>query len=127
MLIQFPPPLIAFPQPTGAQVEALYTLKNNDTLNMLLLFAVAATGIGKTFLAAFDSRDFQRILFVAHRDEILSQAEHSFKCVRYELSTGHFNGSRKDSDADIIFASVQTLGNPAYLEGGPSPRMPLTI
>ncbi|MDD3305835.1 MAG: DEAD/DEAH box helicase family protein [Acetobacterium sp.] len=114
-----PASLIAFPQPTGAQVEALYALKNKRRENLDKGLIVAATGIGKTFLAAFDSRDFSRILFVAHRDEILSQAEHSFKCVRCELSTGHFNGTRKDTEADIIFASVQTLGNPAYLEGGP--------
>ena len=118
-VIPDPAPLIAFPQPTGAQVEALYALKNFRREKHDKGLIVAATGIGKTFLAAFDSCDFQRILFVAHRDEILSQAEHSFKCVRYELTTGHFNGSRKDSDADIIFASVQTLGNPAYLENGP--------
>jgi len=40
---------------------------------------VAATGIGKTYLAAFDSMDFNRILFVAHSEEILNQAELSFK------------------------------------------------
>lgn len=114
-----PAPLIAFPQPTGAQVEALYALKNFRREGLDKGLIVAATGIGKTFLAAFDSRDFKRILFIAHRDEILSQAEHSFKCVRPALTTGHFNGSRKDTDADIIFASVQTLGNPAYLENGP--------
>lgn len=118
-LLPEPPPLIAFPQPTGAQVEALYALKNFRREKLDKGLIVAATGIGKTFLAAFDSRDFSRILFVAHRDEILSQAEHSFKCVRCELTTGHFNGSRKDTAADIIFASVQTLGNPAYLDNGP--------
>jgi superfamily II DNA or RNA helicase/HKD family nuclease len=114
-----PAPLIAFPQPTGAQVEALYVLKNFRREKLDKGLIVAATGIGKTFLAAFDSRGFARILFVAHRDEILSQAEYTFKCVRPELSAGHFNGSRKDTDADIIFASVQTLGNPAYLDNGP--------
>jgi superfamily II DNA or RNA helicase/HKD family nuclease len=114
-----PAPLIAFPQPTGAQVEALYALKQFRREGLDKGLIVAATGIGKTFLAAFDSGDFSRILFVAHRDEILCQAEHSFKCVRPALSAGHFNGSRKDTAADIIFASVQTLGNPAYLENGP--------
>ncbi|MDO9490952.1 DEAD/DEAH box helicase family protein [Acetobacterium sp.] len=114
-----PAPLIAFPQPTGAQVEALYELKNFRQENQDKGLIVAATGIGKTFLAAFDSKGFKRILFVAHREEILTQAEYTFKRVRYELSTGHINGTRKDSDADIIFASVQTLGNPAYLAAGP--------
>jgi HKD family nuclease len=101
-----PAPLIAFPQPTGAQVEALYELKNFRQENQDKGLIVAATGIGKTFLAAFDSKGFKRILFVAHREEILTQAEYTFKRVRYELSTGHINGTRKDSDADIIFASV---------------------
>jgi len=112
------PPLITFPQPIGAQIEALYELKNFRRENLDKGLIVAATGIGKTFLAAFDSKEFRRILFVAHRDEILNQAEHTFKCVRYELSTGHFNGTQKDTDQDIIFASVQTLGNKAYLEDG---------
>ncbi|HEY5556051.1 DEAD/DEAH box helicase family protein [Acetobacterium sp.] len=111
-------PLITFPQPIGAQIEALYELKNFRRENLDKGLIVAATGIGKTFLAAFDSKEFRRILFVAHRDEILNQAEHTFKCVRYELSTGRFNGTQKDTTQDIIFASVQTLGNKSYLEDG---------
>ena len=43
---------------------------------------VAATGIGKTYLAAFDSREFNRVLFLAHREEILKQAYESFKNIR---------------------------------------------
>ena len=42
----------------------------------------AATGVGKTYLAAFDSKDYERVLFVAHREEILKQAAQSFKNVR---------------------------------------------
>lgn len=113
-----PSELISFPQPIGAQIEALYELKNFRRENLDKGLIVAATGIGKTFLAAFDSKAYKRILFVAHRDEILNQAENTFRCVRYELSTGRFNGSQKDTTADIIFASVQTLGNKAYLEEG---------
>lgn len=112
-----PAPLIAFPQPKEAQIEALYSLKNFRRENLDKGLIVAATGIGKTFLAAFDSKGFNRILFVAHRDEILTQAQHTFKCVRGDLSSGHFNGTHKDTSADIIFASVQTLGNPTYLDG----------
>ncbi len=39
----------------------------------------AATGIGKTYLSAFDSVNYKRILFVAHREEILYQAVEAFK------------------------------------------------
>ena len=111
-----PVPLIAFPQPKEAQIEALYALKNFRRENLDKGLIVAATGIGKTFLAAFDSKGFNHILFVAHRDEILTQAQYTFKCVRNDLTSGHFNGTCKDTTADIIFASVQTLGNPAYLD-----------
>ncbi|MBC3797371.1 DEAD/DEAH box helicase family protein [Acetobacterium tundrae] len=116
-----PPPLMAFPQPKDAQIEALYALKNFRREKLDKGLIVAATGIGKTFLAAFDSKAYTRILFVAHRDEILSQAEHTFTCVRYELSTGRFNGTQKDTAEDIIFASVQTLGNKAYLTAATFP------
>ena len=70
----------------------------------------ALTGIGKTYLAAFDSREYQRILFVAHREEILKQAEKSFKNVRPMSERGFFIGNQKDTTKDIIFASVQSLG-----------------
>ena len=70
----------------------------------------ALTGIGKTYLAAFDSREYQRILFVAHREEILKQAEKSFKNVRPLSERGFFIGNQKDTTKDIIFASVQSLG-----------------
>lgn len=70
----------------------------------------ALTGIGKTYLAAFDSREYQRILFVAHREEILKQAEKSFKNVRPLSERGFFMGTQKETDKDIIFASVQSLG-----------------
>lgn len=76
---------------------------------------VAATGVGKTFLAAFDSKGFNKILFIAHREEILLQAERTFKCVRPEMSTGYFSGERKDKECDILFATVQTLGRKEYL------------
>ncbi len=45
---------------------------------------VAATGIGKTYLAAFDVVEFNRVLFVAHREEILKQAAESFENVRID-------------------------------------------
>jgi len=42
---------------------------------------VAATGIGKTYIAAFDSLNFNRILFVAHREEILILKHYSRKLI----------------------------------------------
>ena len=96
--------------PRGAQIEALYHLKKTREEGFDKGLVVAATGIGKTYLAAFDSREYQRILFVAHREEILKQAEKSFKNVRPLSERGFFMGTQKDRTKDIIFASVQSLG-----------------
>ncbi|WP_343288013.1 DEAD/DEAH box helicase family protein [Turicibacter bilis] len=96
--------------PRGAQIEALYHLKKTREEGFDKGLVVAATGIGKTYLAAFDSREYRRILFVAHREEILKQAEKSFKNVRPMSERGFFIGTQKDTTKDIIFASVQSLG-----------------
>lgn len=96
--------------PRGAQIEALYHLKKTREEGFDKGLVVAATGIGKTYLAAFDSREYKRILFVAHREEILKQAEKSFKNVRPMSERGFFIGNQKDTTKDIIFASVQSLG-----------------
>ena len=60
-------------EPRGAQIEALYELKKTREEGNDKALVVAATGIGKTYLAAFDSRKFNRVLFIAHREEILKQ------------------------------------------------------
>lgn len=76
-------------EPRGAQIEALYQLKKTREEGNDKALVVAATGIGKTYLAAFDSREFNRILFVAHREEILKQAYESFKNVRLDKFEKH--------------------------------------
>ena len=65
-------------QPRGAQIEALYALEDIRAEGAVKGLVQAATGVGKTYLAAFDSMKFQRVLFVAHREEILKQAAVSF-------------------------------------------------
>ena len=109
--------IIDYPRPMGAQIEALYELKKARLDGWDRGVVVAATGVGKTFLAAFDSKQFQKILFVAHRKEILLQAERTFKCVKPEASTGFFSGKHKEKDCDILFATVQTIGRKEYLDG----------
>ena len=75
----------------------------------------AATGVGKTYLAAFDSKNYKRVLFVAHREEILNQAALSFKNVRNSDDYGFFTGKSKENARSVIFASVSTLGRKEYL------------
>lgn len=102
-------------RPRGAQIEALYALQESRMEGAAKGLVYAATGIGKTYLAAFDSAKYKRVLFVAHREEILKQAVVSFKNVRNSADYGFFDGKEKDRDKSVIFASVATLGRTEYL------------
>ncbi len=102
-------------QPRGAQIEALYALEDSRSEGATKGLVQAATGVGKTYLAAFDSAKYERVLFVAHREEILKQAAISFKNVRHSDDYGFFYGKQKDTDKAVIFASVATLGRKEYL------------
>ncbi|QQE80525.1 DEAD/DEAH box helicase family protein [Alicyclobacillus sp. SO9] len=92
-----------------AQVDAL------DEIHRLIddgydrAMVVMATGLGKTYLAAFLAQEYKRVLFIAHREELLLQAERSFRSVLPNRSMGIFNGVQKDADADCVFASIFTL------------------
>lgn len=77
---------------------------------------VAATGLGKTFLAAFDAREANRVLFIAHREELLRQAETAFSKVYPTRTRGWLADGRDELDREIVFASIQTLSRPANLE-----------
>lgn len=101
--------------PKGAQIEALYSLEKTREEGFDKALVVAATGVGKTYLAAFDSKNSKRILFVAHREEIIKQAAQSFKNVRNTDDIGFFYNDTKDTDKSMIFALVQTLGKNTYL------------
>ena len=102
-------------EPRGAQIEALCALENTRAEGARRALVQAATGVGKTYLAAFDSKKYERVLFVAHREEILKQAAESFKNVRNSEDYGFFDGESKCTDKSVIFASVATLGRNEYL------------
>ena len=102
-------------QPRGAQIEALYHLEKSRKEGWDKAITVIPTGVGKTILAAFDSKPYKRVLFVAHREEILIQAEQAFQKVRGSGKYGFFYGDKKDDDCEVLFATVQTLGKAEYL------------
>lgn len=104
------------PAPHAVQAEALEALRETRARGYGAGLVVLATGLGKTFLAAFDSASAERVLFVAHREEILTQAMAAFRAVRPRARLGRFSGKEKDAEADIVFASVQTLARAAHLE-----------
>lgn len=66
---------------------------------------------------AFDAMRLgaKRVLFVAHREEILAQAMKSFGSVNPKAKCSVFNADNKEKDADMVFASVQTIGKDVYL------------
>ena len=102
-------------EPRGAQIEALCALEDTRAEGAKRALVQAATGVGKTYLAAFDSKSYERVLFVAHREEILKQAAASFRNVRNSEDYGFFTGGEKSTDKSVIFASVATLGRSEYL------------
>ena len=80
---------------------------------------VAATGTGKTLISAFDFRNFcqkrkrpARLLFVAHREEILRQSLYAFRGVMRDTNFGEcFFGSERPASFDRLFISIQTFNS----------------
>ena len=105
-------------KPNKIQSEALLALEKSRIEGLSRGLVVMATGTGKTWLAAFDclATKAEKILFIAHREEILSQAEETFVRIFEDAKIGQYTGTQKDEDADILFASIQTLGRQAHLQ-----------
>ena len=81
---------------------------------------VAATGTGKTVISALDYKCFCkqhpgqpcRLLFVAHREEILKQSLYTFRAVLKDANFGElFVGSHKADSIDHLFISIQTFNS----------------
>lgn len=106
------------PLPHEVQREALEALMQTRAEGNAAGLVVIATGLGKTWLAAFDVRQMRarRTLFVAHREEILRQALSTFRRVFPYARLGYFTGDERTPEADVLFASVQTLGRARHLE-----------
>ena len=106
------------PEPTSVQVEALDALADTREAGFRRGLVVLATGLGKTWLAAFDATRMgaRRILFVAHREEILSQAAQTFIRIRPKARVSLYMGQSHDAEVDVLCASVQTLARAQHLE-----------
>lgn len=106
------------PTPNPIQSEALAALSSTREHGYQRGLVVLATGLGKTWLAAFDSiaMGAKRVLFVAHREEILTQAAETFLRIRPTSRVGFYMGKSRDVEADVLCASVQTLARAQHLE-----------
>ena len=81
---------------------------------------VAATGTGKTVISALDYKRFRRqhpgkvcrLLFVAHREEILRQSLYTFRAVLKDANFGElFVGNYRPERIDHLFLSIQTFNS----------------
>ena len=105
-------------EPNSMQKEILEKLKNTRKSGNKKGLVVAATGTGKTYLAAMDIKNFfenkeKRFLFLAHREELLENAILVCKKIMKigENKIGRIFGGRKETEKKIIFATVQSLQN----------------
>ena len=100
--------------PNQAQTEALENLGRMRRQGVGKASVIAATGVGKTHLAAFDYKasGAAGLLFIAHRENILIKSMEIFRSVLGKHGFGEILGAGKQtsSDTDAVFAMIQTLG-----------------
>lgn len=107
--------------PYSYQQEILDKLEAERTVRGFTRnLVVAATGTGKTVISALDYKRFRkhnpdrpcRLLFVAHREEILKQSLYTFRAVLKDANFGEmFVGSCKPDNIDNLFMSIQTFNS----------------
>ncbi|OPJ62584.1 UvrABC system protein B [Clostridium oryzae] len=105
-------------RPNKMQVSAIQSLDNLREKGINKALLISATGTGKTYLSAFDVRNYnpRRALFIVHREQIAKQALNSYQNVFGDTKTmGILSGTSKDMDKDLIFSTVQTLSKEEVL------------
>lgn len=106
-------------RPFDYQQEILERLQmEREIRNHWRNLVVAATGTGKTVMAASDYKLFvgkherARLLFIAHREEILKQSLSTFQQVLCDYNFGEkWYGGHEPSSYEYVFASKDTLNN----------------
>jgi len=103
-------------RPYGYQQAILDDIAAERSAGKCKHLVIAATGTGKTMIAAFDYKHFcgpegrrPRLLFVAQREEILKQARAAFRQVLRDGSFGDLvAGGAQNAQADHLFCTVQS-------------------
>ncbi len=101
-------------EPNVMQKEALINLENLRRANVKKALLISATATGKTYLSAFDAKNFnaKRVLFIVHRWNIAKKAMESFeKIFGDERTYGLYKGSINDINFDFIFSTNLTISN----------------
>ena len=89
-------------------LEALAKLQQNNKHKALL---ISATGTGKTYLSAFAVKKAnpKRLLFLAHREQILKQACKTFAQIMPNIQYGILSANHKDFHKPYLFATINML------------------
>lgn len=110
--------------PNGMQREALRRLADCRRTGARRAIVISATGTGKTILSALDVRAFgpDRMLFVAHREQILDRTMSEYRDVLNEPpeAFGKLTGTAKQPDRKYVFSTIQTLAQPDVLADYPT-------
>lgn len=104
-------------KPNKIQEEALMRLKALRAEGKTKALIVSATGTGKTFLSAFDVKEFKpkKFLFIVHRGTIAERALDTYKSLMPNINAALYSGKSKNKDADFIFATIQTISRDDHL------------
>ncbi|MFC0524704.1 DUF3427 domain-containing protein [Pontibacillus salicampi] len=99
--------------PNSMQNRAIDNLDRLRALGEKKALVIAATGTGKTYMSAFDSKRFNpnKLLFIVHREEILTKAKETYERLNpnTKKTFGLFTGNRKEQHSHYVFATIQTL------------------
>ncbi|MCG3657318.1 DEAD/DEAH box helicase [Aliarcobacter butzleri] len=96
------------------QEKALEKLANLRKKGENKALIIAATGTGKTYLSAFDVKNFKAktILFLVHRENILIKAKQSFENILPQINSfGLYTGNKKEQDKNYLFSTIQTMSS----------------
>ena len=106
--------------PNKMQEAALEGLRNIREQGKDRALVISATGTGKTFLSAFDVKQYnpERMLFIVHREQILKKSLIDFqKVLGFNPSEGYIYHSGDDlTGKKYIFATIQTLSREENLK-----------
>lgn len=113
-------------RPYHYQQEILDTLNaEREVLGHNKNLVVAATGVGKTVISAFDYKNFKnnnkgklnRLLFIAHREDILVQSMKTFRTILKDRNFGGlYTGNFTPDNIDHVFMTIQTFNSKKFDE-----------
>lgn len=97
--------------PNKMQQEALTALEKLQQDNKQKALLISATGTGKTYLSAFAVKKAnpKRLLFLAHREQILKQSCKTFAQIMPNIQYGILSANHKDFHKPYLFATINML------------------